>query len=136
MPANLAVHTASGPLLETWVVRLASAAQPVAKLLQDPARLADKAASEAQDTLTEVGAVRQASSVKFTAHPPLSTATLTLAFGPTAVMEDSAMAMATDTAKDTAKVLKDMAQGSSQYTAVMAMHLVCLVSEQLVLRGH
>lgn len=136
------------PFLEVGAVHLASAAQLVNQVPQEPVYLARQAEPEPQDPLMEVGAMHLASVVKFTPQRLLTTATVTLAFGAPAASEDSAIAMATARAmeEDTTQVPTYMAQRSSQDTAytalattlattlamvtlVLAMDPVCLVSE-------
>lgn len=132
------------PFLEVGAVHLASAAQLVNQVPQEPVYLAHQAEPEPQDPLMEVWAMHLVSVVKFTPQGPLTTATVTLAFGAPAASEDSAIAMATARAmeQDTTQVLTYMAQRSTQDTAytalattlamvtlVLAMDPVCLVSE-------
>lgn len=107
--------------------------------------MAQQAASEPQDTLTELGAMDLASAVKVTPQQDLTSATEmdttvdTQAFGATPASEYSDMAMATarqseedtDTAKGSPQDIAFMAMATTLALAplVLAMDPVCLVSE-------
>lgn len=77
--------------MEVGAIALASAAQLVNQVPQEPARVAHQAVLEHQDTFQEVGAAHLVSTVKFTSNT--HTDTTTRAFGAPADWEDPAMAV-------------------------------------------